>query len=143
MRSLPIALAVVIAFPLVAGGQTDLTGRTAEGGATTTEPAEIGPAVFVAINGERAYRVDDWIDAPVRLVDTGEQIGELESLMLGEGGQTIAAILDVGGFLGIGGKEVAVDVSSLRAVRAEGELYLELDATRRQIEQAEPVTLDD
>ena len=132
-------LFVLIALPFAATAQTEQPPEEAP----VAGPAEMGPAVFLAINGERAYRVDDWIDAPVRLIDTGEEIGELESLMLGERGQTMAAILEVGGFLGIGEKEVAVEISSLRAVRNDGELFLELDATRQQIERAEPVRLDD
>lgn len=147
MRALPeqkmrrVALAAVLSVSLAPPlyAQTE----DAEPDSPVGELPEIGPAVFMSIDGERAYRIEDWIGAPVELSGSGEEIGEIETLMLGEDGRTIAAILGVGGFLGIGEKLVAVDISSLQAVREDGEFHLRLDATRGQIEKADPVMLDE
>ena len=145
MRPLAIVVALAASAALAAHAQgqvQEAPEESAEEGGVSPLP-EIGPAVFLSIDGERAYRIEDWIGAPVQLAGSGEEIGEVETLMLGGDGRTIAALVGVGGFLGIGEKLVAVDIGSLNAVREEGDFFLQLDATRGQIERAEPVVLDD
>ena len=44
---------------------------------------------------------------------TGERIGELDDILMGADGSSMAASLDVGGFLGIGEKDVVVPVTDL------------------------------
>ena len=44
---------------------------------------------------------------------TGERIGELDDILMGSDGTSMAASLDVGGFLGIGERDVAVPVTDL------------------------------
>ena len=46
----------------------------------------------------------------------GERIGELDDILMGADGTSMAASLDVGGFLGMGEKEVAIPVADLTAV---------------------------
>jgi len=48
-----------------------------------------------------------------------EHIGDVNNLVVGEGGQVEAVIIGVGGFLGIGQKNVAVNYSELQWVVAE------------------------
>lgn len=43
----------------------------------------------------------------------GDEIGEVEDLVIGTGGRIDMAIIEVGGFLGIGSKTVAVNISEL------------------------------
>ena len=57
--------------------------------------------------------VDDMDD--MDLYDaTGERIGEVDDILIGDDGTTMAASLDVGGFLGIGEKDVVLPLDSLR-----------------------------
>lgn len=113
----------------------------AQSASSTEEEGTLGPSIFLSIDGKQAYRVSDWLGAPVRL-KSGDGIGEIESLILGPDGQTVAAIIGVGGFLGIGERTIAVDIASLRASREDGDVVLDLDATREEVENAEPVIFE-
>lgn len=66
-----------------------------------------------------------------------EHIGDINNLVVGEDGQVEAVVLGVGGFLGIGEKDVAVSMDSLQWVTAEDntERYV-LEATREALEGA-------
>ena len=121
---------------------TSTTFAQAESASAEPATASLGPAVFLSIDGERAYRVSDWLGAPVSLKDGEGDIGEVESLILDPNGATVAAIIGVGGFLGVGEKDIAVSIDSLSASTEDGDVMLELDATREQIDSAEPVVLD-
>ncbi len=51
----------------------------------------------------------------------GDEIGEVEDLVIGTGGKIDMAIVEVGGFLGIGSKTVAVNINELdRAPKGKG-----------------------
>ena len=43
----------------------------------------------------------------------GERVGELDDILMGEDGTSMAASLDIGGFLGMGEKDVAIPVTDL------------------------------
>lgn len=66
-----------------------------------------------------------------------EHIGDINNLVVGENGQVEAVVIGVGGFLGIGEKDVAVSMDSLQWVQAEdnSERYV-LEATREALEGA-------
>ena len=52
--------------------------------------------------GKKAYGAD------------GQEVGEVTNLLIGSDGQARAAVIEFGGFLGIGSNEVAVDWSKLQ-----------------------------
>jgi uncharacterized protein YrrD len=66
---------------------------------------------------------------------TGDDIGDVSELVMGSGGQVEAAVIDVGGFLGMGAHSVAVPMSDLRVMRqADGdETRIYVDATEDQL----------
>lgn len=76
------------------------------------------------LQGARVYDAND------------EDIGEIDSVLLTDAGQIEKVILDVGGFLGIGEKEVAVTFDELQIMRAQdgGDLRIYVGATREQLE---------
>ncbi|MBX9453808.1 MAG: PRC-barrel domain-containing protein [Mesorhizobium sp.] len=64
-----------------------------------------------------------------------ENIGEIGDVILSDDGQVEAVIIDVGGFLGIGEKEVAVSMDNLAFLTdADGEYYLYTTFTQEQLE---------
>lgn len=64
-----------------------------------------------------------------------ENIGEIGDIILSDDGQVEAVIIDVGGFLGIGEKEVAVSMDNLAFLSdADGEYYLYTTFTQEQLE---------
>ena len=52
------------------------------------------------------------VDKPVYGSD-GKKIGEINNVLIGKDGRARAAVIDVGGFLGVGEKKVAVDWKQL------------------------------
>jgi len=44
----------------------------------------------------------------------GKDIGRLADVLVGQNGQPVAAVIDFGGFLGVGNRKVAVDWKSLK-----------------------------
>ena len=67
---------------------------------------------------------------------SGEDIGEVSDLVMGADGQTVEqAVLDVGGFLGIGERKIAVPLDELQFVRnADGDVRIYIQATQEQLE---------
>ena len=61
----------------------------------------------------------------------GEEIGEIDDLVLRRNGRIKQAVLSVGGFLGIGDKEVGIPFKSLK-INSNGTIVYE--ATRQQLE---------
>ena len=65
-----------------------------------------------------------------------KMIGEVSSLILDDNGKITEAVLDVGGFLGIGEHSVALGVDRLNIQRADetGELRVYVNATEDELE---------
>lgn len=86
----------------------------AGGAATDTEMAGAdaveGPFVTVPQTG--AWRVTDLEGKTVQDAN-GENIGDISDVLVNESGEVIAVLVGVGGFLGIGEKNVAVSMSAL------------------------------
>lgn len=78
-------------------------GETASG---TAGPATSASGPFAAMRAEQLIGKDVY-------GSQGEQIGEIEDIVINKQGKAKAALLDVGGFLGIGGKRVAVPFDRL------------------------------
>jgi hypothetical protein len=69
--------------------------------------------------------------------DTAESIGKLNDLVIGPDGMVQAAVIGVGGFLGVGEKDVAVAASQLKlSVRSDGNSWLVLPTTKDQLKAA-------
>jgi len=80
------------------------------------------PAVWTHFDISEGYTVVDTDNLATQLIDqpvyssTGddaEEIGNVTDLIFNQDGQIVAAVIGVGGFLGIGEKSVAVDFSTL------------------------------
>jgi fructose-specific component phosphotransferase system IIB-like protein len=83
---------------------------------TSTAPA---PAAAAVVTQQQAgeYLAEDVIGATVRNAQN-ENIGSVTDLVIDSGGQVKAAIVSVGGFLGIGDKHVAVPWTEMRLTAA-------------------------
>ena len=106
---------------------------SATGTAGSTLPSG---ARFVEAQRENEILADDLIGTEVQN-NSGETLGSISDLVLAEDGSLKAVVIGVGGFLGIGDRDVAVQWDSLNVTRDQGEnLVLKLDAGREQLEQA-------
>ena len=111
--------------PAAMPAETDIVFTTdaqvqAEGYETYTDPLTIA----------------DVEEAPLYSAVTGEEIGEVEDTV-SEGDQLRYLVLDVGGFLGIGEKTIAVAPDQVMAMRNPGlgDTRIYINATQEQLEQ--------
>ena len=66
----------------------------------------------------------------------GEQVGDIENVVLGFDGRIVAVVVGVGGRLGMGEKLVAVPMDAVTFSRRDGEVRLDIEATREQLKAA-------
>ena len=66
----------------------------------------------------------------------GEKLGDVNDLLLGSDGKLSTVVIGVGGFLGIGEKEVAVPFSALQVTHKDNSWYLVMDATKDTLKSA-------
>ncbi len=66
----------------------------------------------------------------------GKDIGRLVDVLVGEQGQPQAAVIDFGGFMGVGSRKIAVDWSALHFAPADTNNPITLDLTQDQIRTA-------
>lgn len=92
----------------------------------------VGKRVYVAENAVTATEVadasTDWTD-----------VGEVNNVLFSRDGQVDGILVDVGGFLGIGERTVAVDMSALRLVTdsdTPGDYFVVFQSTRAALEAA-------
>lgn len=115
------------------GAPAAMPGEVAATGAPAAEGG-IWPEGYVAVD-IAALTVENLTGATVYDAEDN-RIGSVSDLVLGEGEMLTHAIVDVGGFLGIGAKPVALDMKQIRVVQADGggELRVYVPMTRDQID---------
>ena len=116
MKRTSIAIAAMLIGAPAAFAQTQTTPpATTPPAATVERPAtDSKPVFYTQQTGE--MRASDLIGATVRNA-ANENIGEIDELVMSPDGKIHAAVVGVGGFLGIGERKVALDYSSLRIER--------------------------
>lgn len=110
-----VAGTVLAAAPLAIAQQSTPQNQP---GSTTTTPNTTTPSTANA-PAANAVQVDKLLDKSVRNAN-GEKIGDIEAVYVTPNGQVDSVIVGVGGFLGMGEREVAVKWSDLK-VSADGE----------------------
>lgn len=98
--------------------------------AAVSKKADEGQALTQA----KVANADDLIGAAV-IGYQDEELGEVSDVVVSDNGMVKSYIIDVGGFLGIGEKPVALDAENLDIRKsAEGELRIYTDYTSKQLE---------
>src|SRR6185437_8349066 len=70
------------------------------------------------------------------------KIGDVDDLLIDKEGRVTAMIIGVGGFLGVGEKDVAVPFSSVRASEKNNKWYLALNTNKEALKAAPGFTYD-
>lgn len=108
---------------------------------TEAAPLEIHASEFI---GKRVYASEAALegDAYNGVQDNWEDIGEINDVILSRDGKIEAVMVDIGGFLGIGERKVAVNMGEIRFVaddatpEDEDDYFLVMNAARAQFEEA-------
>ncbi len=101
----------------------------------TTKTAAIDRSTLKEVNAAE-LRTEDFVGTTVYGADDAN-VGEIGDVVLGEGDKVDAVIIDVGGFLGMGEKEVAVGMDNLAFMADEdGDRYLYTKFTKEQLDAA-------
>ena len=141
MKHLVTAAAIVALFTsaALADGHANMTfrdGRTVEvapvyGTALVVDPNYTVEG-YTMMTGEMT--ADDLDDVSLYSTISGEEIGEIEDVLI-QDGKITGYVLEVGGFLDIGDAEVAVKADQVMMMRnADGDLRAYVNATEEQLE---------
>jgi sporulation protein YlmC with PRC-barrel domain len=79
--------------------------------------------------------VTDWYKQNV-YDSNNNKIGEIMDVLVEPSGQINAAIVGVGGFLGAGEKDVAVNFSSIKSSMKNNKMYLTMDTSKDDLKKA-------
>jgi sporulation protein YlmC with PRC-barrel domain len=111
--------------PVVQQDAAATAGATAGESTATLTPDQ--PTLATAFIGRTVYSGEG---------DNADNIGEVNDLIVSDDGTITHAVVGVGGFLGIGEKNVAVPFDELKVQEQEGDIRLIYAATKEQLEAA-------
>jgi sporulation protein YlmC with PRC-barrel domain len=94
------------------GGTMGTTGTTAQ----DTTGAATGDATYLTEQAENHISVNDFMGQAIYTADN-EAIGDINDLLVEKEGGVVAAVVGVGGFLGIGEKNVAIPFDKITITR--------------------------
>ena len=101
----------------------------------------IGMRVFAAEGGAEGEAVEG-------MQEGWEDVGEINDIILGRDGSVEAVLVDIGGFLGMGERQVALNMDQIQFVaddstaEAAGDYFLVISASRSDLEQAPEYTFE-
>lgn len=104
---------------------------------TTTQQTQTGQLIVPAarLNSAQVMSANDFIGKTV-YDRAGNDIGDVNDLIISGDGQIQAVILGVGGFLGMGEKYVAVNTSSVQMVQDGNTTRLVVEASKQALQAA-------
>ena len=113
---------------LLAGGAINVASAVEDTQFVTTVPSDALPV--------SSYYNEDVYDAQ------NNKIGDVNDILFDKDGRVSAVIVGVGGFLGVGEKDVAVPFNALKVTEKDGDRYLVMNATKEALEKAPGYTYD-
>ncbi len=93
------------------------------------------PLTFIDKQTTSEVLGSDFIGTAVNGKD-GQQIGKVADLVFGQEGRIELAVIGVGGFLGVGEKDVAVPFDAIKPDTVNGKHVFVIDATKEQLKAA-------
>ena len=125
----------VVAAAMLSGA-IFMSPATAETAATdSTAINDLEPAVMLTTRPEHAVTIKTYYEQPV-YSPSDESIGEIRDVLIDEDGEISALIIGVGGFLGLGEKNVAVPFDAVRRTQRDNDWYLVMNTTKDALEEA-------
>jgi hypothetical protein len=141
-RSLIAALALSLAVPAFADTKpaADNAAATDAQYYTTTEKTDFEASDLI---GSRIYATEAQVDADKALDKAGDDwddIGEINNLIVSRDGSVKAVVVGVGGFLGLGEKNVALKMNELKFLKKAGDdaddYFVVVNSNKERLEKA-------
>lgn len=98
-----------------------------------TAPSATAPAPMTSADMAGAINSDDLIGKKVKN-SSDETVGSIDALLVSKDARVVGVVLDVGGFLGVGGKKVVVPINQL-SVAGRDDVRIPT-ASKEQLKQA-------
>jgi PRC-barrel domain len=131
-KHVPLRIALVASTLTLALGTLAL----AQTAPVSPTPAMPSATFYTGPMQSTGWRSSDVLDEPVLNLQR-EKIGEVSDLIVDGEGRVVAAVIGVGGFLGMGEHDVAVTYRALRMTRNEkGKAQLSVDVTKETLKAA-------
>ncbi|MEQ9642418.1 MAG: PRC-barrel domain-containing protein [Alphaproteobacteria bacterium] len=130
-----VAITALSAVPVLAQSQSQTTGQAQQpqtNMSVTTESA-VGPLLTAQAPDQLVG--DDIVGMTVINLG-GEEIGEIDDIVVNSDGTVAGAVLSVGGFLGMGSKPVAVEWSQITFDKRDTQHVALVDLSKERLESA-------
>ncbi len=149
------AVGLLMAAPAMAQTTTEVpqTAQTAGGGMNDEmflSGAQEGDIYGSDLLGKRLYasetQFDEGSSYAAEQRAEWDDVGEISDMLISQDGQIQAVLLDIGGFLGIGERTVAVQMDDLNFIRDQGspnDMFVAISGTRETLESAPEYRRDD
>lgn len=129
-RRMAMAAAALLALTVA------LTAALAENDSDKTEPPAGSPSAAPAVTILNKHEVEGVLGREVRSA-TDENMGRIVDVLVDRAGQIRAAIIDFGGFLGVGSRKIAVDWNAMHFPQSgKPGQRIALELTRDQVKAA-------
>ena len=106
----------------------------------STAFAQSNAQILTSVPGQ-SVTVTDWYKQSV-YDPSNSKIGEVMDVLLSPDGKVNALIIGVGGFLGMGEKDVAVPFNAVAHTTKDGKVYLTLNTTKDALKSAPGLRYD-
>jgi hypothetical protein len=129
-RPIVMAAAALLALTAV------ISMASSESGPAPPAPAKTEPSTPAAVTIVPNHEIEGILGREVRS-SAGENMGRIVDVLVVRSGQVRAAIIDFGGFLGVGSRKIAVDWAALHfPAPAKPEQPIKLELNRDQVNAA-------
>lgn len=139
MKASVLAACAALLMSSSAIAQTTTTPPSSTPPAATQPPASKPPARTETKSQapteevKGAWNVRDFMRSRVYNMN-GERIGDVNDILVDDSGRITAIVVGVGGFLGIGEKEVSMSTDQMkRMIHSDGQAYFTVNATKDQL----------
>ena len=109
--------------------------------AAFAQPATSGRAEILSSVPSRSVTVTDWYKQSV-YDPSDSKIGDVQDVLVSPDGRATTLIVAVGGFLGVGEKDVAVPFASVKHTMKDKKIYLTMDTTKEALKAAPGMKYD-
>ena len=125
--ALALAFAAALALPALAQKKDEPKPEAAK-------KVEIPKNVFFKGQTAGQYLAKDRLLGAKVVNKSGETVGTVDDLIVGQGGQIEGIVMGVGGVLGVGSKQIGVRLGALKISTADGKTTITLaDATKEML----------